>query len=156
MGLWDGIEDAELRGQGVYLDVGFIGVVKVLKTLAMLTENVGLAFIVELQLVETNMPEKYPVGMQVTWFQKMIDPKVAFPAVTRWAAACKGYDNAEDIKRDISPYIKDVMNYATEHPDANGFIGDLVRIEVVPHTTKKKIEIGIYRFKSYQSMAATG
>lgn len=154
MGLWDGIEDAELRGKGVYLPTGWRGVVKVLKTLAMLTENVGMAFIVELEVVESNMPDKYPSGMQVSWFQKMIDPKIAFPAITEWAAACKGYFDKDDIKRDISPYLKDVMNYATEHPEQNGFIGDLIRLEVIPHTTKKKVEIGLYRFSPHESSYA--
>lgn len=150
MGLWDGIEDAEVYGRGVYLPVGWRGVLQVQKTLAMETQNVGLAFIVEMVVVESNMAE-YPAGMQVSWFQKMADKRVAFPAIIEWAAACKGYSDKDEIQRDITPNIKPVMDHATQYPENNGFTGDLVRAEVVPKTTRKGLSIGIYRFTPHES-----
>ena len=140
MGLWDGIEDAELFERGVYLKPGFIGTVEVERTIVKRTRAIGDAFIVEMRVIETNMPkdEDHPVGQKVSWFQKLADKDIAFPAIKAWAAACAGYkmSQKDEIDEDVSPVLKDMMELATDKPDANDFIGIRLHVETVQIKTK--------------------
>lgn len=156
MGLWDGIDNAEIYERGNYVKSGFSGVVKIMKTLAKDTRATGVAFIVEMEVIETNMPGEHPIGSKVTWFQKMADKNVAFPAVAAWAAACVGFDTSqkEQIKSEVMPVLKDLMNAATDKPEENDFVGTLLRLDTIMVKTKeKKLDFTRYDFKPYERAA---
>lgn len=155
MGLWDGIENAEIFDRGNYFKPGFIGVVKILKTLAKETRNSGLAFIVEMEVVESNNPDD-PPGKKKTWYQSLVKKDVAFPAVAAWAAACVGYDPSqkEILKAEVFPVLKDLMSAATDSPEKNDFIGLLVRLETEKTITKeKKQDFTRHNFAPYKKAA---
>ena len=139
MGLWDGIEDAELFERGVYLKPKFIGTVEVERTIVKATRAKGDAFIVEMRVIDTNMPEDHPVGQKVSWYQALKDKDIAFPAIKAWAAACAGYKTTQkdEIDEEVSPVLKDMMVLATDKPDANDFIGIQLHVETVLIKTKK-------------------
>ena len=156
MGLWDGIESAEIFERGNYVVGGFNGVVMVMRTLGKETRSSGLAFIVELKVMSTNLPEEHPVGQKATWFQKMTDKSVAFPAIAAWAAACAGYQphEKERIKADVFPHLRETMKHATDNPDDNSFIGVQLRLQTTMVTTKKGGDFTRYDFSPYEPPAA--
>ena len=156
MGLWDGIENAEIFERGNYMTAGYTGVVEVMRTIGKETRSSGLAFIVELKVLTTNMPEDHPVGQKGTWFQKMTDKSVAFPAVAAWAAACAGYQphDKEAIKADVFPHLREEMKKATDSPDDNSFIGAQLRLQCTGVVTKKGGDFTRYDFAPYEPPAA--
>ena len=159
MGLWDGIENAEIFERGNYLPPGFRGVVEVKRTLAKETRKSGLAFIVELRVVEVDSPgdedhELSPVreGEKRTWFQKMTNKDVAFPAVAAWAAACAGYDPTDKnaVKEAVMPHLRATMKHATDNPEDNDFVGVKLRLSCVATITKEKqADFTRYDFSPY-------
>lgn len=155
MSLFDGIQDAELFERGKFLSgkceackgkgvdsegkicqacegIGkFRGVLEVKRTIAKETVRSGIGFIVEFEIVESNMRTAHPVGSKCTWFQKMSDKTVAFPAIKAWAAAVAGYQvhEREAIEADVSPMLEKTLTHATDNPADNDFVGVLVRVE---------------------------
>jgi len=142
MGLWDGIEETEIYERGNFVKANFAGVAKIKKTLTKSTRSVGLAFIVEMEVLETNMPDHHPVGQKVTWFQKLTDKDIAFPAVAEWAAAVAGLDptDKQAVTREVMPVLKDMMEHATANPTDNDFINQKVGLETVLVMTKNNRE----------------
>ena len=154
MGVWDGIEDAETFERGNYVKGGFIGVVEIKKTIVKQTRASGPAFIVEMEVIETNM-EEHPVGQKVTWFQKLTDKDVAFPSVAEWAAAVAGLDpnNKEVVKTEVSPVLKEAMDHATNNPSDNDFIGQKVRLQTDQIKTKNDRDFTRYTWQPYEAAA---
>jgi hypothetical protein len=148
MGIWDGIEDAEIFDRGNYVKPGFHGTVEVKKTIAKNTRQSGLAFICEMVVLTTNMPEAHPIGQKVTWFVKLANKDTAFPNVAAWAAACAGFDphDRENVKTNVMPLLKDLMNHATDNPDDNEFVGQKLKLETVATLTKDKRDFTRYDF----------
>jgi hypothetical protein len=137
--LWEGISRTQIFDRGRYVKPNFSGKVKVVRTLAKLTRAQGMAFIVELEVLESNLPDEHPVGSKVTWFQKLIDKDIAFPAIAAWAAACAGYElhQKDDIKEKLMPHLQDIMTEATDNPDNNAFVNSKLHLETTPVKTKK-------------------
>lgn len=150
--MWSGIGKAEIFERGRWMSDGFKGVVEVKKTIAKPTRKSGLGFVVEFVVRETNMPEKHAVGTKGSWFQKMIDPAVAFPAVKEWAAAMNGYDPRNDkeaIDARLSPILDQVMQVATDNPDnpeVNGFIGVCVGLECYQKKTQNDRDFTVHNW----------
>jgi len=150
--MWDGIEKAQLFERGRFMSDGFKGKVEVKKTIAKQTRRSGLGFIVEFVIRETNMPEKHAVGSKASWFQKMIDPSVAFPAVAAWAAAMNGYDpnsQKEKIEAEVMPILRQLMTVATDNPDnpeVNPFLGMWVALECWQKKTQNDRDFTVYNF----------
>lgn len=145
--IWDGIEDAEIFERGNYVKPGFDGIVEMRRTIAKSTLKTGLAFIVEMRALESNLTD-HPVGSKLTWFQKMTDKTVAFPAVKAWVAACLGLEahQKEEIERDVSPHVKELMKQATDNPDANDFVGIKLRLRTTQVKTQKGLDFTRYDF----------
>ena len=154
MGVWDGIEDAETFDRGNYIKGGFVGVVEIKKTIVKQTRAIGPAFIVEMEVVETNM-EEHPVGQRVTWFQKLTDKDVAFPAVAEWAAAVGGIDPSkkEQVKSEVSPHLKELMDHATDNPSDNDFVGQKVRLQTAQIKTKNDRDFTRHTWQPYEAAA---
>lgn len=152
--VWAGIGSAEIFERGNYMKPNFVGVVRIKATRLKNTQRSGLGFICEMEVLETNMPAVHPVGSKTTWFQKMVDKTVAFPAVAAWAAACMGMDpaNKEGIKAQVSPVLEQVMEIATDNPDnpaQNPFLNVVVRLETVGTLTREQRDFTRYDFRPY-------
>lgn len=150
--IWDGIEDAEIYERGRFMQPGFVGVICIKKTLTKMTRKSGMAFIVEFEIVESNMPDPktgHPVGSKATWFQKLQDKSVAFPAIKEWVAACTGYHRhqKEEIERDVEPHLRSLVEEATNNPDDNPFIGVLLKLETIATVTKNERDFTRYNFE---------
>lgn len=146
--IWDGIEDAEIFERGRYVDAGFQGVVEMVRTIGKSTRKSGLAFIVEMKVISSNLPQ-HPVGQKVTWYQGLRDQDVAFPAIAKWAGACAGFDPNSDkdkIKAEVQPDLKRMLGQATHSPDDNDFIGIKCFLSTSSRTSGKGVVITNYEF----------
>ena len=152
MGLFEGIEDAEIFERGKYLAGGFRGVLECQRTIAKETIKSGLGFIVEFNVIETNMPDAHPIGSRCTWFQKMSDKTVAWPAIKVWAAAMSGYGahQKEEIEREVSPALKGLLNAATSSPADNDLVGIRVCVETEQVKTKNDKDFTRHTWAPYQ------
>jgi hypothetical protein len=145
MGLWSGVNDADVFERGKYMKDGFIGKVRIKRTLAKETRKVGLAFIVELEIVTSNM-EEHPVGSKGTWFQKMTDKAVAFPAVKGFVTALFGYQphQKEEIDADVAPNLEAILDHACQSEDDNHLTNMIVNLECVKIQTQKGFDFTRY------------
>lgn len=141
MGLFSGIADAQISERGKFFVPGFMGRLRVKRTLWRDTVKSGAAFIVEFEVLESNVAE-HPVGSGGTWFQKMSDKTVAYPAIKAFAVAAFGYDRSdrEGIERDISPNLDDVITHAVKNPDDNEFSNCEVLLETYSKKTQKGLD----------------
>ena len=115
----------------------FRGVLEVKRTIAKETRNSGVGFIVEFEVVESNMSGEHPIGSKCTWFQKMgIDG--AQSSVKAWAAAVCGYDTSDKdrIVQDLSPHLAQMMKHATDNPADNDLTGLCVKVETTMIKTR--------------------
>jgi hypothetical protein len=154
--LWDGMESAKIFERGKFMAGNFAGVVEIKKTLAKATRGAGIAFIVEMEIISTNLPEEHPIGSKATWFQKMQDKDVAFSSILAWAAACVGYDpqrQKAQIEAELAPELKETMKHATDNPDSNDFIGIQLVLETVKVKTKKGTDFTRYDFRPHVKAA---
>jgi hypothetical protein len=138
--MFAGIESAEIFKTGKYLPAGFRGRIKVAKVLTKQTIKSGLCFIIEMQIVQSNLPEAEP-GSTWTWLVKMVNPTTAFPAIKSWAAACAGYASDDPaIETEVAPNLAAELDSACKSPDANSFVGCEVTLETVNVTTTKGMQ----------------
>ena len=146
--LWDGLEDAEIFERGKYMEPNFIGVVEMKKTMAKETLKNGMAFIVEMEVIETNMPDKHPEGQKVTWYQGLKDKTVAFPSIAEWVSACLGISKGDKAKlKEVQPLLPDAMKEATDNPEDNPFIGVQLKLSTFMVKTKKGGDFTVYDFE---------
>jgi len=149
MGLFDGIDQAEVFERGRYLPPEFRGVLEVKRTISKETKRSGIGFIVEFEVVSVERSGKPDhelspviVGQKRTWFQKMSDKTVAFPAVLAWAAGVAGYEahDKAKIEEEVASGLGDILNHATDNPADNDFVGALVAVETSQITTRNDRE----------------
>lgn len=137
MGLFSGIDKAEISEKGKYIAPGFVGKLRVRRTLAKDSIKSGLAFIVEFDVLETNLDE-HPVGSSATWYQKMTDKTVAFPSIKAFVAAASGVHMGDrDAMQEISQEMEDILDEATTNETDNALVGQEVRVETFSTKTKK-------------------
>ncbi len=142
MGLFSGIGDAPLFDRGVYIKPGFIGTLEVKRTIAKKTLKSGIGFIVEFEVINSNM-EEHPVGSKATWFQKMSDMTVALPAIKAFAAALSGYElhNKEAIEAEVAPELEEQLDIAVADEDGtegnNPFVGLTINLQTESTKTSK-------------------
>jgi len=137
MGLFSGIEKAEISERGKYISPGFLGKLRVKKTLAKESVKSGLAFIVEFDVLESNLDE-HPVGSSATWFQKMQDKTVAFPAIKAFVAAVSGvHPGDRDAMAEINAEMENILDEATSNETNNALVGQEVNLETFSTKTKK-------------------
>lgn len=137
MGLFSGIQDAEIFERGRFLPGGFNGVLEVKRTIAKETIKSGVGFIVEFDVVESNLDD-VAIGSRCTWFQKMSDRTVALPSIKAWAAAVAGYHAHQraEIENEVAPMLEQSLTHATDNPADNDFVGCMVRVQTDMIQTK--------------------
>jgi len=155
MGLFDGIEDAEIFERGKFLPPAFVGVLEVKRTIAKESIKSGVGFIVEFEVIESNVPDKVPVGSKATWWQGMTDRTVAFPAIKEFVAVLSGFERhqKQEIEAEVSPVIRGVLDHATEHPDDNDLIGCRIVCETVNKRTKNDRDFTLHLWSPYKPPA---
>lgn len=155
MGLFDGIESAEIFERGKFLADGFRGILEVKRTLVKDTRKGALGFIVEFEIMANMTPPRaqlevpdawdkarneYPVGSRCTWFQKMNDRTVALPALKAFVSACSGLEifQKKEIEQQIAPHVQQLLEQCIASPEANPLIGVNVFVECMKVQTKEK------------------
>lgn len=156
MGIFDGIEKAEIWVRGKYLTPGFSGDLKIKRTLAKSSQKSGVLFTVEFEVVSNestprtttwsdgstktfNAKEDHPIGSKVTWQQKMSDRTVALPAVAGFVAAVSGYElgDKNTIEREVLPNLTKLLDHACANEDDNALVGQSVHCEAEHIITQK-------------------
>jgi len=152
--IWDGIQSANIYDRGRFAEPNFSGTVRVSKTIYKQTRAKGVAFIVELDVEESNL-EAHPVGSKMSWYQSMNDKDVAFSAVLEWVAACLGFEkhHKEDIEQlktgknsEGKLVLIELLDEAITKPDANEFIGTRLRLSTRLRKTKENKDFTVYDF----------
>lgn len=137
MGLFSGIEKAEISEKGKYISPGFVGKMRVRRTLAKDSIKSGLAFIVEFDVLESNHDD-HPVGSSATWYQKMMDKTVAFPAIKAFVAAASGVNLGDrEAMAEINAEMESILDEATTNETSNALVGQEVKLETFSTKTKK-------------------
>lgn len=152
--VWDGIENAEVYERGRYVEPNFSGTVRITKTEYKVTRAKGTAFIVEMEVEESNL-DAHPVGSKISWYQSLNDKDIAFSSILEWAAACVGLHkhNKDEIAKlkVVNPQtgkslIRELLSDATEKPTDNDFIDVRLRLQTVPTKTRKNTDFTRYEF----------
>ncbi len=144
---FDGIDEADIFEKGQYLPAGGKFRLKVHKMLVKKTRKSGPGFIAEFTVVESSLPE-VTVGGKRTWFQKLNDKEVAYPAIMEFMGAVLQYDpnnkaEWQEFKGKLKPIINEAANYegsAEEHP----LHGSLVDVETHTKTTQNDKEFTVH------------
>lgn len=147
MGIFQGIEKAEITERGKYIAPGFVGTLKVTKTLAKESLKSGLAFIVEFNVLASNL-EEHPIGSSVTWFQKMTDRTIAFPAIKAFVAAVAGFHPGDKagIDAEIGQNMSALLDDATENETNNALVGQTVKCGTFLTKTKKGFDFTAHKW----------
>lgn len=152
MGLFSGIRDAELFERGKFLKPSFYGTLLIKRTIAKETMRSGLAFIVEFEVVSTNMPDEHPVGSKVSWFQKMTDKTVAFPSIKAFAAAVAGYEihQKDQIEEEVAPALEELLDAAVENETDNDLVGLCVNVQTEHTKTQRGLDFTRHLWMPYR------
>lgn len=136
MGLFDGLQNAQVFERGQYLTPGEY-TLEIQKTIAKRSQNSGDVFIVEFTILESNNPEK-PVGSRASWVQSFKNVTIALSSIKEFLLAALGVDTSDKAKlREVEPRIEDIMNTCVASPGDNPLTGERIKVSVVNVTTKK-------------------
>lgn len=140
MGLWDGLDKAEVFERGTFMKPGNF-VLRIKNCIDKTTRKSGRAFIVEFEVLQSSAPE-HPVGTTTTWFQKMADLNVALGAVKEFMAAVYQKDlrnltEKADFEKNIAPSLPSIADAATSR---NALQGHVVGCEVTMIKTQKGLD----------------
>lgn len=116
---FDGIENAQVFDRGKYLPPDGKYKLSVVKTLVKNARKAGPSFIAEFIVEESNHPD-VPVGDKRSWFQKLVDKDVAFPAIKEFMGALLGVDrNDKAAWKELEGKLKGILNEATNFEGSN-------------------------------------
>jgi hypothetical protein len=134
-GAFSGMKNAKTYDTGKYLSPGLY-VVEVTKCLVKDTRASGTSFIAELKIVESNNDD-HAVGSSATWFQKMVDKDIAYPAIMEFIMAVMGIDKSDkEREKQFRDEVEELMDSAVG--DENVLAGMHVALETFYKTTKGK------------------
>jgi hypothetical protein len=115
MGMFDGLGETELYERGVYLTPGGVYELEVKKVLLKETRKSGLGFIVEFTVLsaEGAGEAQHAPGSRATWFQKMTDKDVAFPALKQFLVGLLGINmNNPEEKEEFNSKVEEILEAA--------------------------------------------
>jgi hypothetical protein len=131
-----GTADAEISTRGTYLEPNGRFLLEVKKTVFKTTRKSGDAFIVEFEILESDLPVEHPVGSPATWFQGMRDKTVALPAIKEFMLyLCQAFNAEEQTKKDFLSTLDQTLNDACEEETL--FAGYKIRCKTESHVTQK-------------------
>jgi hypothetical protein len=125
-----------------FFPAGFIGRVKVSACKGITRRNGERAFIAELDVLSSNLPN-VQVGGRYSWFQSLKEPGTAYPACIAFLYACLGLDSGRDkakIEIEIKPRQDAYLNAAVNENPAlyGGKTNVLAGAEIMLQTSSKK------------------
>ncbi len=137
-----GLATARATPKGINFDKGFVGEVRILETKAFTHEQKGPAFIVKVEILESNQPAEAKVGDHRDWYVSMADRTMALPNVKKFLLAVLGFDLSRDeangrIKAEFDPICLQLANECGD-PLKNPLKGFRVKLRTVGITTVKK------------------
>lgn len=140
MGLFAGIEKAQISQRGKYLPANFVGTLAIKRVLHRDTMKGGQAFIVEFEVVSSNI-DTTPVGGDVSWYQAL-DKLGADSAIKLFAAACAGYhrSQAQEIETEVAPGLDEMLTDCCKSPDDNALSGVTVDVKTWMKKTQKGLD----------------
>lgn len=149
MGIWDGVQNAQIFERGTFLEEGHYKA-RIKRCLDKTTRKSGQAFIAEFELIESSNQAKHPIGQTASWFQKLTDKDVAFPAIKAFVAAVLGYDMSNKSHRDhfeanVGPQLVQILNHSCDEK-INYLKDKVVEIDVVKVTTTKGLPFSRHTF----------
>lgn len=129
----------------------FIGTVRVVACKGITVRAGHRAFIAELEVITTNLPETVRLGGKYSWFQSLKEPGTAYPACLGFLYACLGKDQVRDkveIDTKIKPQQDKYLNMAVNENPAlfNGKCNILAGAVVNLQTNNKKMKDKITDF----------
>jgi hypothetical protein len=111
---FSGIDRADTFERGKYFPPDGTFYLKLQKTLVKGTRKSGAAFIAEFEVVGSNHDE-VPVGAKRSWFQKMVDKDVAFPAIKEFMAALLGFSKEDKAEwKSFEAKLEGILTEATD------------------------------------------
>lgn len=116
MGLFDGLQEAETFERGAFLQPGYHSL-QLVRCLAKNTRKSGVGFIAEFEVLASTNPNHVP-GSKATWFQKMLDKNVAFPALKSFLIGVLGLRSDDPALADVR--FPDLAEWATSHANPLG------------------------------------
>jgi hypothetical protein len=144
----------------------FIGTVKVVACKGITQREGGhRAFIAELEIESSNIPDTVRVGGKYSWFQSLKEPGTAYPACIAFLYAALGLDSVRDkvkIDTQIKPVQDKYLNMAINDNPAlydgkvNILAGQRLNLQTSNIVTKKeKKDFTIHNFSPASPLATT-
>jgi hypothetical protein len=128
---FEGIEDANVFDRGAYLPPDGIYGLKVIRMLVKNARKVGPSFIAEHEVVHSTHPDIKP-GAKRSWFQKLADTDVAYPAILEYMGALLGIDRDDkEAWKEFKGQIRDILNEAANFegkPEDHPLHGETVKV----------------------------
>lgn len=111
---FSGVENAQIFERGNFLPPGGKYRLRVMRTIVKKTRKSGDAFIAEFEVIESDLDE-VKVGSRYSWFQKLVDTDVAFPAIKEFIATLLGFDvRDKEGMKEFNGKVKSVLQEASE------------------------------------------
>lgn len=172
MGLFDGLDTAEVFERGNFFPPGFRGKLEIKKTIAKKVRKGYNALIVEFKVLEVHAPgdgynegdeengvAKHPlapvrVGEKRTYFQKLDNRDVALPAILSFGAALVNVPlhDAEGLKK-MAPGFSAALDAATDSPAENDLIGETVNVSTRHTLTLAKKDFTLHEWSPSDTTA---
>lgn len=111
---FQGLGNAPIFERGNPLDPGTFDL-QIERIIAKRTNQKGDALIAEFVILNNYGHPKHRIGDKVSWFQKLIDPNIAFPAIKAFLVAALGKDirtQKDEIDAVISPNLERILQEA--------------------------------------------
>lgn len=156
MGIFDGLAETELYEKGVYLAPGGRYKLEIVRILTKETRRSGLGFIVEFKVLEAGGAggEKHAPGSKATWFQKMVDKDIAFPAIKQFFVALLDIDmNDPEAKEQFDRQVEEIVDEASSwepvnSEDTHPLAGECIYCETYSKLTKKNVDFTVHNWSS--------
>lgn len=165
MGMFSGIGETELFEKGVYLTPGGSYELEVLKILVKDTRKSGLGFIVEFKVISaegSGAEEQHAPGSRATWFQKLQDKDIAWPAIKEFFMGLldvnrnnpteyEEFSNSlEELVEEATAWEPDPEDPESKHP----LCGERVHVDTHSKLTKKNVEFTVHNWSAAHTEAA--
>lgn len=145
MSFFNGANNVDPSSKLPFFPTDFIGRVKVDSCKGITQRDGTRAFIAEMTVLSSNLPNVYVNG-RYSWFQSLKEPGTAYPACIGFLYACLGLDPARDKAKieQVKPKQDDYLNQAVS--DKNILGGAEINLQTSTKMTKAKKEFTLHAF----------
>lgn len=139
-----------------FFPAGFVGDVRVVACKGIITRKKDPAFIVELEVLSSNLAGVVHVGGRYSWFQSLKEEGTAYPSCIAFLYACLGLDPQRDktkidteVKSKQDKWLNSAVNENPALGPTNVLAGATLRLQ----TANKKLKDGVSDFTLHNFMA---